>query len=438
MSFVGTFFQRLIYHSDWRKHYGSVMTSRDYFMRALQGKMAEKTIVWHRDLRVDAAAAPKVAGSFGPFVVHQGLSVLPVGLHRALTDWQYAKERLANLFLRPLRLYFNTDMREEWLRDMVAEGRNNQSLDDHDAEVILSQMKEPFIQKYLKSLAVHICTVPVTQIVSVMVAVLYIALHPEMTRAQAWAVGIGIIALFQVVPISPGSLVRGLYVVYLVIRERNIKDYNIAVVLGFFKYIGYLAFPIQMAYRYPVLARFMARHWATESVHIVPVFGEQGALLEHWVFDLFYNWPLTIRRRISKRMALRSERDSRYWHIGAYALAAAAVFSVVELIYFSNTGQLPGLKDLWWLAIPVPVFCGVGVTLGCGGATLQRRFIGAVLCGFLAGLLATIVPLYIAQNGGIPMAGVVVGGMWNVFVFSIFAVIGAFTAELNIPDPEYR
>jgi hypothetical protein len=97
-----------------------------------------------------------------------------------------------------------------------------------------------------------------------------------------------------------------LYVVYLVIRERNFKDYNIAVFLGFFKYIGYLAFPIQMTHRYPALARFMAGHWATEAVHAVPVFGERGALLEHSVFNLFYNWPLTIRRRMQKRIEWRT------------------------------------------------------------------------------------------------------------------------------------
>jgi len=55
-----------------------------------------------------------------------------------------------------------------------------------------------------------------------------------------------------------------------------------------------------MTYRYPALARFMAAHWATDAVHIVPVFGERGALLEHWVFCLFYNWPLTIRRKMRK------------------------------------------------------------------------------------------------------------------------------------------
>ena len=63
--------------------------------------------------------------------------------------------------------------------------------------------------------------------------------------------------------------------------------------LGFFKYIGYLAFPIQMTYRYPALARFMAGHWATEAVHVVPVFGERGALLEHKIFNLFYKDDFT-------------------------------------------------------------------------------------------------------------------------------------------------
>ena len=80
-------------------------------------------------------------------------------------------------------------------------------------------LKEPFIQKYLKSLAVHVCTLPVTQVVSILVALIYIGMHPEMPRAQSWGIGLGIIALFQVVPISPGSMVRGLYVLYLVIKD---------------------------------------------------------------------------------------------------------------------------------------------------------------------------------------------------------------------------
>ena len=113
--------------------------------------------------------------------------------------------------------------------------------------------------------------------------------HPDMPEAEKAAAVAGILVLFQVIPVSPGSFCRGLYTTILAIRERNFKDYNIALFLSYFKYVGYLAFPIQMTYRYPAMARFMAAHWATDAVHIVPVFGERGALLEHWVFCLFYN-----------------------------------------------------------------------------------------------------------------------------------------------------
>ncbi|GAI69095.1 unnamed protein product, partial [marine sediment metagenome] len=47
-------------------------------------------------------------------------------------------------------------------------------------------VNEPFIQKYLKSLAVHICTLPVTQIVSFTVAGIYYFTHRE--QPNAWKI----------------------------------------------------------------------------------------------------------------------------------------------------------------------------------------------------------------------------------------------------------
>jgi hypothetical protein len=47
----------------------------------------------------------------------------------------------------------------------------------------------------------------------------------------------------------------------------------------------------------------MAGFWATRTVRFVPVFGESGALLEHKVFTLFYNLPLTIRRKLYRERA---------------------------------------------------------------------------------------------------------------------------------------
>ena len=369
-------------------------------------------------------------------LLHIPLSILPAGIHRFLSDRKYASERLEYLLIRPIRLYFNNALREQWLRDMITEGQEKHLLTDHDAEVILSQIKEPFIQKYLKSLAVHVCTLPVTQVVSLIVAIIYVVTHPEMPRTQAYAIGVGIVALFQVIPISPGSIVRGLYVVYLVIRERNFKDYNIAVFLGFLKYVGYLAFPIQMAYRYPALARFMAAHWATDAVHVVPVFGERGALLEHGVYSLFYNWPLTIRRRIWNRIKVRATLKPRYWHVAMIAAVGTALFGVVDYAYLGQSSVLPTLKEIWILTVTVPFLSGAVVTLGAGGAPLGKRVISAAICGIALGLLYTAVTAFLGQNGLLESNEILVSGAWSVFIFSLLSTIGVLLTEIFLPEPK--
>jgi hypothetical protein len=433
---IGRFFRRIWGQTYWRRHYAEMLKSWKYFRRAVRGKIIEKVITWHRSGRIDKNRSEKIVSEPWQGIYHLLFSILPVGLHRFLTDWDYAKEKLDYITLRPLRLYFKAEIREQWLRDMVSEGKKKHLLTDKDVYTILAQIKEPFIQKYLKSLAVHVCTLPVTQIVSLIVAIAFVVMHPEMSRTQSYAIGFGILALFQVTPISPGSIVRGLYVVYLVIKERNFKDYNIAVFLGFFKYIGYLAFPIQMAYHYPTLARFMAGHWATEAVHIVPVFGEGGAIMEHGVFSLFYNWPLTIRRRMRKRAEMRAGMKPRYWHLILCSLVGTGIFAIADLSYLSKTGILPGLKDIWFLTVLVPLLCGVVVTLGAGGVTLLNRVFGGAICGTIMGILYSIVTAIIGQNSLIIQDDIVVNGLWRVFIFTILSTFGVILTEIKLPEPK--
>jgi len=429
--FLGGFVRKLWARDSWKKHYAGIIKSYDYFKKALRGKAIESAISWHRAGRIDEDSVIRISSLTGPFLRHLPCSVLPVGIHKFFTDMDFAKQKLHYILVRPIKLYFDNELREQWLHDMVADGQAKHIITDEDAELILSRIKEPFIQKYLKSLAVHVCTVPVTQVVSVILAVIYVLMHPEMPRSQSWAIGLGIVALFQVIPLSPGSLVRGLYVLYLVIRERNFKDYNIAVFLGFFKYIGYLAFPIQMAYRYPELARFMAAHWATEAVHVVPVFGESGALLEHWVFCLFYNRPLTIRRRMRIRAEKRAQQKPRYWHTGLCAFGAAGLFVLTDLIFMNATGAVSSLKDIWWLAILLPFICGSIITYVCGGALLTRRIAAAAVCGVMTALVYTAVsvPVFNVELSAGEIASVCV---WRIFIFTIFSAVGAIITELKM------
>jgi hypothetical protein len=198
-----------------------------------------------------------------------------------------------------------------------------------------------------------------------------------------------------------------------------------------------------MAYRYPVLARFMAAHWANESVHIVPVFGESGALLEHWVYCLFYNWPLTLKRRINKRAEKRKALKTRSWHLALCVLLTVGIFGAADAFFLQQTGSVPDLKQIWWLTLLVPFLCGAFVTWGFGGAAMRKRIVGAAVSGAAAAALSIAVTAGLSASGALAAADVstntiMANGIWRIFLFSIFSTLGALLTELKLKDPELR
>jgi hypothetical protein len=432
---LGPLLRKIWGRLDLRRHYGRMLTSVKYFLRSSRARIAESLIRWHRAGRVSEAKALKLAASPPYFYAHLPFSFLPAGFHRFLTDRQFFKQKLYFIFVRPVRLYFKAEEREKWLRNMIAAGERDGLLLRDEAAHIDSQIKEPFIQKYLKSLAIHLLLMPTTHVVALIVAFVYVRLHPELTWQQAsLATGV-ILGLFQIIPISPGSIARGIYTSSLILHEKNFKDYSIAFWLSFFKYIGYLAFPIQMAYRYPDLARFMAGHWATGAVHIVPIFGEKGAWLEHFAFDTFYNFPLTIRRRMKLRQESRAGNKPRYNHAPLVVLGGIAILTLMDFFYFEIAGYPPALKNFWWIALWVPPVVSAIISRGAGGLTLGKRTVLGTLSGAIIGLLYalenTFLPgLYSALNNSAQTLGpFAVKSVWYVFLFTIVALVGAIIAE---------
>lgn len=441
--------RRLWGRADYREHLWRQLTSPRYLARAWRARAAERLIAWHHAGAVGAARAMKLLRSPLRLLAHViFFGWMPGRLHRFLTDRRYAWSRIRYIVTRPLRLYFDPQAREQWLREMVAEGRDTGMLSDDEAEHINARVNEPFIQKYLKALAVHVCTLPVTQIVSVIVAVVYVLRHPELSWGQATIHAGLILGAFQVTPISPGSMVRGLYVVYLGIRERSFRDYNIAVFLGFFKYVGYLAFPVQMAYRYPALARFMAGRWATGAAHAVPVFGERGALLEHGMFDAFYNHLLTWRRRFREKDAARLGRKARSWHLPLCAIGGLGMLLLIDAAYARLHGAAPALPAIWWLAVWPPLLAGAAAGALAGGAPAGKRILMAAGVGAAVGLAYGIVnralAIFVMPAPDAPATvlritwAFVAAALWRVLLFTLIAALGAFAAEARIPAPRPR
>jgi hypothetical protein len=233
-----------------------------------------------------------------------GLSWLPPVWHRSLAEpswaWRTVKAKLG----RAIRFLGDPAYREEQLLSEVREGREEGMLTDSEADRVVAQIKDPYIQKYLRCLAVHICTLFISEITVVIVTAavtLYCLLHRGMPWAASLGAGGAAAAAMQLLPISLGSLTRGTYVVFIMIKERDIRNYYIAAPISFIRVIGYLAFPLQMVSHDPALARFLAGRWTRRMVRIIPVFGEHGALLEHGVFDAFFNLPLSLARLMRRR-----------------------------------------------------------------------------------------------------------------------------------------
>ena len=430
---------------DWRKHYGAMFTNIGYFFRAARGRIFEKLITWERADRLPDKQILGIAEKPLTYYLHLPLSFLPIGIHRFIVDGEFRREKLFYIFVRPFKLYFSASMREQWMRDMVAEGQKKHILSDEDAELILSRIKEPYIQRYLLTMVLHLLTLPVTQIVSLSHIGIWNYLHPEATTAERAAVSLAIGVIYQIIPISPGSFARGLITTAVAIYDRTFKEYNLALFISYFKYIGYLAFPIQMTYRYPVLARFMAAHWATDAVHIVPVFGERGALLEHAIFDMFYNWPLTIRGRMARISEWRKNIPARMRHFGLLGLLAGALMAGSHVLYMMNHIDVIPARGNFWLLKPlillvmlVPVTSGGIGTCFAGGLARTKRLLLSALSGVLAAVVYTIGAYYYETQSGLEEAGFLFPLVWRSFAFAIFGLIGAIISEVKTQDPDLK
>ncbi len=107
-----------------------------------------------------------------------------------------------------------------------------------------------------------------------------------------------------------------------------------------------------------------------------------------------------------------------------------------DFAYIDKLGELPGLKEIWWLVALMPALCGAMVTLGAGGAPMWKRVIGAAGCGGAVGVLYTAVSAILGYSGPIGTDDIVINCVWRVFIFTILSVIGMLLTEIKLPEPK--
>jgi len=193
-----------------------------------------------------------------------------------------------------------------------------------------------------------------------------------MPRAEAYAIGLGIIVLFQVIPVSPGSIARGIYTTSLAIHDRSFKDYNIALFLSFFKYIViWLSDSNDISL--PGTCQIYGRALGDGNGSYCASFWRKGSAVGALGILFVLQLALDDSPPYGSSRRIRSAYPVRYWHAIGCCIAGVAAFAVAYDYYLDEYLELPRLRDFWWLVVLAPLLCGTVVSLGCGGAALWRR-----------------------------------------------------------------
>jgi hypothetical protein len=154
--------------------------------------------------------------------------------------------------------------------------------------------------------------------------------------------------------------------------------------------------------------------------------------LEHWVFCLFYNWPLTIRRRMGERFEKRKSIEPRYWHVVLTSILGVGLFALINEWMFRSIGSVISFWGSWYLTFAVPVFCGAMITRYAGGLVMWKRIVAGLFGGVLMGALCWV---YLGWFGAKMAIEGATGKMaFVVFFFVVFSIIGVLLTEVFMTE----
>jgi len=167
-------------------------------------------------------------------------------------------------------------------------------------------------------------------------------------------------------------------------------------------------------------------------------------LFEHWIFCAFYNWPLTVRRRMQRISEIRTSLKTRLWHIPLAAGVAIVLFAAAHYGYFIKSGIAPMTDNKWFIK---PLFClvfflplatGWAVTRFAGGLSRIKRVGAAAICGLCIGIVYSLAAFMMERQWDLEQVQLLVPMVWRAFAMAIFCTIGALITEIRMPDPDLK
>jgi hypothetical protein len=153
-------------------------------------------------------------------------------------------------------------------------------------------------------------------------------------------------------------------------------------------------------------------------------------LAEHAVFDLFYNRPLTLRRRMDARAKRRASIRPRRWH--APLVAAGAWTLIAQLPLWILIGREGGFSQntIWWLMAAAAIIGGLATCRLAGGASTGSRIASGAICGLLISVFTGVL---IHTSGAADVWETVKILLLPAFGCTLAALAATLILELNPP-----
>jgi hypothetical protein len=285
----------------YRRHVSALLRNTFYRKQAIDAQRQVDLEDWLAVGRIPEGRANRLTGSSPRYLAEKFvLSWLPAWLHRLLVDPQARRGFIVNKLALPFDLCFRKQKRREWLCEVIAKQRDRGLVSRAKADELCAQANEPRLQGFVRDLG--FCLE-----LEIFSKLTYLALAVYgLSSGDFWLLGL---ALFG--PIPPSGIARGLYSLARLgwelpgILRRGDRRGLTALCLGIavapWRFIGNLFAPLEMLFYYRRLSLLLADHFVSQMVRGVPVFGGEGRLLEYWAFQMTFNLPLSVYRRLVKK-----------------------------------------------------------------------------------------------------------------------------------------
>jgi hypothetical protein len=303
---AGAWLVRLIAHPGYRRHLAALSGSPSYRRAALAAWRRRDLPDWLAGERIPFARARRLEASLGAYAAEKLLlAPWPAALHRLLVDPSARLALAHRRLLQPLSLLLSQPARLRWLEGILHEQIARGVVPPEKAGALLGQVREPRLQGFIRDLGLSAG-------LDVFSRLAYLALGLYgLTTGDLLPLGLAALA-----PISPSGVLRFVYVLGRLLGElpavlqRRDPGYApgrlflarlAALLVAPWRWIGNLFPLLEISTVYTRLAFVLAEYYAVRLADTVPVYGGPGKLLEFWVFQVFFNLPLSVQYELRRK-----------------------------------------------------------------------------------------------------------------------------------------